>query len=208
MWYRRHAMAVLERAMRSFVCSVTCAAALALVCAACGGSQSNAIVPGAFTPEHALLFDDGVDLIEDPEALQGRWKADFDRELDQRAEEADVVVSGVVSTVRVEQDPELRSTYHLLFRVDSALKGEPQKSELQLSAREGARGYGSVVQHRDRILERPLVAFVRYAAGENGALIPHFHLSAPSPTVTTALQRREAADNPHRVKVIEHTQKD
>jgi hypothetical protein len=200
-------MKVSGRVLRSRLRSAGCAALLALACTDCGGSQSQAAAPAEFTAEHALLFDDGVDLIEDPSGLQGRWKVDFDRELDQRAEAADLVVNGTVTTVRVEQNPELRSTFHLIFRVDDALKGETNETQLQLSSREGARGYGSVVQHRDRVLQRPLVAFVRYAPGENGAVVAHFHLTAPSQTVTSVLQRREAADNPHRVKVIEHTQK-
>lgn len=171
----------------------------------CGGTQKFP-EPGEFTPEHARLFDDGLDLIEDPEALQGAWKSDFEVELDRRASEADLVVSGKVTTLRVEQDPEMRSNFHLLFHPEVTLKGETDDSELQLSSREGAAGYGSVQQHGERMLDRNFVAFVRYAKDENGARVAHFHLSAPSPLVTRTLERRDAKDNPHRVQVIEHTQ--
>ncbi len=181
-------------------------ACAAVACAGCGGAQTKGVTPGEFTAEHGVLFDDGVDLIEDPEGLQGRWKSDYELELEQRAEAADLVVSGVVTTVRVEQDPEMRHTFHLLLRRDDVLKGETDEPEFALTSREGARGYGSVSQHRDRMLEQPFVAFIRYAEGEGGEAVAHFHLSRPSPTVISTLERRDAKDNPHRVKVIEHTQ--
>lgn len=173
---------------------------------ACGGS-STLPEPGEFTPEHAQLFDDGVDLIEDPDALQGAWKSDFEIELDRRAAEADLIVSGKITTLRVEQDPEQRSTFHLLFHNAVTMKGETSESELALASREGAAGYGSVQQHGERLLERNFVAFIRYARDETGARVAHFHLSVPSPLVTQTVERRDAKDNPHRVQVIEHTQK-
>ena len=56
------------------------------------------------------------------------------------------------------------------------------------------------------MLDQPFVAFIRYAEGEGGEAVAHFHLSRPSPAVISTLERRDAKDNPHRVKVIEHTQ--
>ena len=109
--------------------AIFCLACAALAATGCGGSQAKAVTPDEFTAEHAVLFDDGIDLIEDPEGLQGRWKSDYELELEHRAEAADVVVSGVVTTVRVEQDPEMRSTFHLLFRRDQVLKGETEEAE-------------------------------------------------------------------------------
>ena len=187
--------------------SVLCALALGmLVGAACGGSGKRVAQPGEFSARHAQLFDDGVDLIEDPDSLQGRWRSDWELELDQRLDDSDLVASGKVTTVREEIDPEQRASYHLLFLVGKAFKGEPRDrdNEVSLAAREGAAGYSSVQQNREHMMERDLVVFVRYAVDPDGAVTPHFHLMPTSPAVTRGLQRFEAKQNPHRIQVIEH----
>jgi hypothetical protein len=178
-----------------------------LLAAACGGSSKRVAQPGEFTAQHVALYDDGVDLIEDPDALQGRWRSDWEVELDQRIEDADAVVQGKVTTLREEINPEGRATYHLLFRIDRTLHGSPRGKEISLAAREGAPGYASVEQHRTHVIERELVAFVRYAVNPTtGEVAPHFHLMPPSPALTRGLQRHDAKENPHRVKIIEHKQ--
>ena len=182
--------------------------ACAFVCAlACGGSEKRVAQPGEFTTEHAALYDDGVDLIEDPDALQGKWRSDWEVELDRRLDDADLVALGKVTTLREEINPEGRATYHLLFRVDRAYRGKPRGDEISLAAREGAAGYASVQQYREHVIERMLVAFVRYAVNPTtGEVSPHFHLMPPSAAVTRGIQRYEEKQNPHRVKVIEHKQ--
>ena len=179
-----------------------------LCVAACGGSGKRVVQPGEFTAQHAALYDDGVDLIEDPDSLQGRWRSDWEVELDQRLDDADLVALGKVTALREEINPEGRATYHLLFRVDRAYRGKPRGQEISLASREGAAGYASVEQHREHVIERELVAFVRYAVNPTtGAVAPHFHLMPPSAAVTRGIQRHDAKLNPHRVKVIEHKHK-
>jgi hypothetical protein len=183
----------------------------AWLCAAgafgCGGSGKRVAQPGEFTEQHAVIFDDGVDLIEDPDSLQGRWRTDFEVELDQRFEDADLVAHGKVTTVREEIDPESNASFHLLFRVGKTYKGSAGRDEISLAAREGAAGYASVAQHRQHIMEREMVVFVRRAVGEDGAVTPHFHLMPPSPAVTRGLKRYDARQHPNRITVIEHKQK-
>ena len=71
-----------------------------------------------------VLFDDGVDLIEDPEGLQGRWKSDWETRARRSAPKRPTwSASGEVTTVRIEQDPEMRSTFHLLFRIEQRAQG-------------------------------------------------------------------------------------
>jgi hypothetical protein len=181
--------------------------ACALLCAACGGSSKRVAQPGEFTTQHAVIYDDGVDLIEDPDSLQGRWHSDWEVELDQRLDDADLVAQGKVTTLREEINPEGRATYHLLFQIDRTFRGSPRGKELSLAAREGSAGYASVEQHKVHVIERELVAFVRYAVNPTtGEVAPHFHLMPPSPAVTRGIQRHDAKLNPHRVKVIEHKQ--
>jgi hypothetical protein len=183
--------------------------ALLLCASACGGSGASVVKPGEFNAQHALLFDDGVDLIEDPSGLSGRWRDDWESELGQRLELADVVASGTVSTVREEIDPEGHASYHVLFRVHKAFKGKPRGSEIILGSHEGASGFASIEQHREHMVDRNMIVFVRYAAGTDtslSAVTPHFHMMPPSDAVARALQRYDARQNPHRIQVIEHKQ--
>jgi hypothetical protein len=183
-----------------------CALIAALLCASACGSDKRVVQPGEFTKQHELLFDDGVDLIEDPDALQGRWLSDWQRELEQRLEDADVVASGRVTTVREEINPEQRASFHLLFLKRKAFKGKP-RNELSLSAAEGASGYASVQQNREHVIDRDMIVFVRYAVSADGAVTPHFHLMPQSKAVMRGLQRFDAQQNPHRIQIIEHKQK-
>ena len=182
-------------------------ACLGLGVAACGGSEKRVAKPGEFTPQHAALYDDGVDLIEDPDSLQGRWRSDWELELDQRLADSDLVALGKVTTLREEINPEGRATYHLLFRVDRAYRGQARAKEISLASREGASGYASIAQHREHMIDRPLIGFVRYAVHPvTGEVSPHFHLMPPSDAVSRGIERYDARLNPHRVKVIEHKQ--
>lgn len=179
---------------------------LAPFASACGSQAAGAAEAAEFTPRHAALFDDGADLIENPEGLQGRWRSDWEADLDERLAEADWVATGKVATIHVEVDPENRATYHLVFKIDRTLKGEPPGGELSLGSREGAAGYASLQQHRSHLLNRGFVAFVRYV-NDAGTRVPHFHLMPPSGAILRAVERHDAKRDPHRVKIIEHRQR-
>jgi hypothetical protein len=173
---------------------------------ACGGSATRS-APLEFTARHAELFDDGIDLIGDPDGLQGRWRSDWEADADARVAEADWIAAGTVTAIRVETDPEGRISYHVQLRIERKLKGEPPEGEVSMASREGAAGYASVRQQRAYMLQRGFVALVRYAAGEAGGRpVAHFHLSPPSAGLTRAVERDEAKRDPNRIKVIEHRQ--
>ena len=154
-----------------------------------------------------MLFDDGVDLIEDPDALQGRWKDEWERELDDRIAQSDFVSTGAVKTIRVEVNPEGRESYHLTFEVDRNLKGNAPRGQISLSSRGGASGYASLDQYRERMLNRELVAFVRYAKEQSGAVVTHFHLAPPSEAIKRGIGRSEAGPHKKHIQVIEHHNK-
>jgi hypothetical protein len=183
-----------------------CALLLAAVFA-CGGGGSRGLgsTQPLSTREHDL-FDDGVDLIENPEGLSGRWKEDWDRDLNDRLASSDLVVTGTVTTLRSEVDPERRTSYHLVFDVDRALVGEPGAGEIVLISRDGDTGYGSVVQHRDHVLRRSVLAFIKYGAGPDGTSVPHFHLAAPSQVALKRIHEYNERKTPNRVVVIERAE--
>jgi hypothetical protein len=181
--------------------------ALALCWAACGSQTAQGPrVRSEFTVDDAVLFEDGVDLIEDPEQLVGQWKVDWDRDLDRRVAQSDLVALGTVTTLHADVDLEHRTTYQIVFRIERTLEGERPPSEIILVSRQGAGGYASVTEHRDHLLERKLAVFVKYAPGEAGAVVGHFHLSAPSKVVLQRMEQYEAQKHPASVRIIEHRQ--
>jgi hypothetical protein len=177
---------------------------------ACGGAEQvvrrEPLPP--LTEEQAVLFDDGVDLIEDPAALEGRWYEDWQQELERRLAEADEVALGKVQTVRADVDLSRRTSYRVVFTVEHAFKGDPG-NELTLSVRDSALGYASVERNRERLLQRTFVAFIKRAGSDDGLAVevPHFHLTPPSAPLDKRLERFEADQRPNTIKIIEHEQR-
>ena len=173
--------------------------------ASCGASRGSSMRPHAeFTAEDARLFEDGVDLIENPDQLEGQWKLDWDRDLDRRVAQSDLIVIGTVNTLRDDVDLDQNTSYQIVLATERALVGEKPGSEMILISRQGATGYSSVQEHRGHLLGRKLIAFVRYAIGENDAAVAHFHLSSPSEAVTARIDTFEAQRRPSSVKIVEH----
>lgn len=157
-----------------------------------------------FTADDAKSFEDGADLIEDPDQLEGQWRLDWDRDLDRRIAQSDLIVLGTVTTLRAETDLEHHTSYQIVLGIERALEGDKPKGELTLTSREGASGYSSVVEHHDRFLNRQLVAFLKYAAGpEGGPVIAHFHLSVPSKVVLERVAAYDAKKRPTSVQIVE-----
>ncbi len=156
------------------------------------------------TEAQAQLFDDGVDLMEDPAALEGRWYDEWSQDLERRLSESDEVVVGTVRTVRADVDLSRRTSYRVVFAVERVLRGKPGK-ELTLASREGAVGYSSMERYRQRLLERRFVAFIKRAGDESAPDVRHFHLTPPSPQLDQRLERFEADQRPQVIKVIEHS---
>jgi hypothetical protein len=178
---------------------------MALWVAACAGAGAARREPAQpLTSAQARLFDDGVDLIADPEALQGEWRDDWEREVEQRLEQADVVVVGRVRAVSTDVDLQRRVSFRVALDVERVVRGDEVPGELSLVSLEGAIGYPSLERQRERILQRELVAFVRRAGGDAGERL-HFHLSAPSPALTRHLDAHDAAAKSDTIEVIEHT---
>lgn len=177
-----------------------------LLSAACGGGKPGAGSTVALSAREHALFDDGVDLIENPEGLSGRWKEDWDRDLEERIASSDLVATGSVNTLRTEVDPERSTSYHLVLEIKRTLIGEPFSDELLLISRDGDTGYGSVVQHRDHVLRRAVLAFIKYGAGPEGESVPYFHLAAPSKVALERVRAYKERKTPNRVVLIKRGQ--
>jgi hypothetical protein len=183
-----------------------------IVCGACGGSQGmhGKFRPSSeFTTRDTGLFEDGVDLIEDPQGLEGQWRDDWESDLNDRIARSDVIAVGTVNTLRTDLDLEHNTNYRVVFDFERSLQGEPPSNELNLASRTGAPGYSSIDRDHDKILNRRFIVFMKYAPGSEGdeeAVIAHFHLSPLSQVVLERITQFKESKEPTHIRVIEHTQ--
>jgi hypothetical protein len=157
-------------------------AGLVIAGVGCGAAQPVEVVVTPFTSQHEAVFENGVDLIRDPEGADGGWLASWEEDTDRRVTLADVVAVVTVRTLRTDVDLDRNETYRVIVHVDRELLGHMDE-EITLAVREGESGYASVRTNVDRVLEQPFVAFVKWQRDDDGAIRPRWHLSPASDPV-------------------------
>jgi hypothetical protein len=186
--------------------AAVCAAFAAFAIAACGGSAAtNASTLPKFTEADAAYFDDGVDLVRDPQGVGGLWQAEWERELGERVARAEFVVVAFVHTLRTDVDLDRRTHYRLVAQVERALSGTAPDGDLTLVSREDAPGYVTVQSHHENVLEQKFVVFARRYRDAVGVPVLHWHLAPASEAVLRQVQARLEASSPtfREVRVIE-----
>lgn len=159
----------------------------------CGGSVDTArAVASPFSVEDETLFDSGVEFLEDPSHLSGRWREAWERELSGRVERADLIFVGGVESSREGQDGKGRPFLDLTAEVDRTLKGKQGRS-LALRARERDPGFSGLVRAGDRLYSSPFVVFVKWNDEGDGSVRARFHLAYASAFVINAV--REEVDS-------------
>ena len=183
---------------------------LVLTIAACGGGaaeQARTVTP--FTAEHELMFENGLDLVRDPEVLEGPWLDTWEEELDARVTMADAVLLVTVATIRQDTDLDRRETFRLIVRVDERYLGEVD-DELTLVVREGDRGYGSIETNQARMLDQQLIVFIKWQQDEEtGDIRARWHLAQATSQIAARvrgllLRRRDVGQPRGRRRVIVH----
>lgn len=169
--------------------------ALLLVSGACGGKSPSKVEYTQTTPEQERVFEHGVDFVAALEGLEGRWRDDWDRDLQTRVASADFIGTIKVKTLLTETDPEQRVTHRLVGTVERTLTGKADK-EIELRVREGQPGFPTVHENLQRIQDRDFVAFVKWYRDDVGERAAHFHLSPASDVIvgqtesTVALKKK------------------
>jgi hypothetical protein len=155
---------------------------------ACGGSTSGGAgaVKSPFLPEDEALFDGGVEFVDDPEKLTGRWREDWERELSDRVARADAVFIGEVVATRLGADVRGESFVDIGFSVQKKLLGKLGGS-VELRSRTGDAGHRTLARAGDRLLGGNYVAFVKWVE-EDGKVRGRFHLAHASRFVLSAVQ--------------------
>lgn len=177
--------------------------ALGSLLCACGGSTPR--TGAAFTENDHLLFDDSVDLISDPTALEGQWRTDWSGTLDGRVRDADVVAYVTVRTVRTDVDLEHRATMRVVPEVERELLGDFEVEDLLVS--ESEPGFSAVRTNERSLLGRRFVVFLRWEA-TGTTIAARWHLSPAEREVTDRveylLERRGVSTGRGRVFVHEN----
>jgi hypothetical protein len=181
------------------------AASLLLLTAACGGAQTTAVV-APLTPEQIRAFDHGVDFVTTLEGMEGRWRDDWDRDLQVRVASADLIAAVTVRTLRTDTDPMQRVTYRLVAHVDRELVGGQHDKELELAVHEGQAGYLSVRENMSRIADKQYVAYVkRGSLGESDWHLSHASDQVLTETESKITQLLRAPKKDSSERVIVHT---
>jgi len=164
--------------------SLTCLPAPLLT--ACGGASAKVSYTPA-TPEQERVFEHGVDFVAALEGLEGRWREDYDRDLQQRVAAADFIGIVKIGTTLTETDPEQRVTYRLVGSVKRTIAGADLK-DLELRVRQGQLGFPTIQENLQRIDQREFVVFVKWYQDDQGERAAHFHLSPASEQIVTATE--------------------
>jgi len=155
-----------------------------LLAVACGAAKPSTKLSPPLTAEQAKSFESGVDFVASLEGIEGRWRDDWDKDLETRVTSADVIALVTVRTLRTDTDPEQKVTHRLLARVDRELVGKAGK-EIELAVKADEIGFNSVHDNLGRMGDKQFVAYLR-----RGPESLHWHLSPASDQVVTETESR------------------
>lgn len=151
--------------------------------AGCGGATrpSGAV----FTAEELMLFGNGADYAQDPDALGGQWKQQWERDQQARVEIADAVAIATVDSVSHDETGGEAPYIRLVLSVTSRLYGTMDE-ELTLRVEQVDPGYASIDGKQRALLEQSFVLALRWQrlSAESTEVEPRFHLTpATEPNV-------------------------
>jgi hypothetical protein len=156
------------------------------VVTACGGSTPKTNYSPT-TPEQERVFEHGVDFVAALEGLEGRWRDDYERDLQERVAGSDFIGIVKVVTLLTETDPEQRVTHRLVGTIQRTVAGTDLK-DVELRVREGQLGFPTVHENLQRIEQREFVVFVKWYQDDQGERAAHFHLSPASEQIVSATE--------------------
>lgn len=193
-----------HRSRLLLVTSLALALATAFGCKSAGGVSGTHVPSSPFMEADKLLFEDGVDMIGEPDGLSGRWAEDWSTELRDRVQRSDLIAVLTVNTLRTEVSPDQRSTHWLVAEVGDVLKGE-YNGELGLATMESSIGFDTVERERANILHKPMVVFAKWVADDAGVVRAHWHLAPATKNIVSAVRLALAGAEPTKTSIVEHT---
>lgn len=183
---------------------------LSVVMVLCACASSNGVVRPStpFSAQDQKLFDDGADLLGDPDALEGKWGVDWDTEMRGRVQSSDIIAVVAVTTLRTDVDPQGHTTYRIVVEPSHVWKGKIPPDGLTLSVKEGAIGYATIDQQKQNILNTSFIAFVKWYETPEGTVDAHWHMSiATEPVVRRVRTHMEQEAPTHDTIIQTHVNK-
>lgn len=171
----------------------------------CGGAAAGgAAKPSSpFTAQDARVFDEAVDLLADPESLEGAWADSWRRDLDTCTGRADVVSVVSVETIVADIDPQGRKTFRLVPVPVRGLRGAlPTGTSLRV--RQDSPGYASVESNREALTGGQYLLFVKWYRTDDGHVLAHWHLAQATPPVVEIVEGMLGLREPAKRRVVIH----
>jgi len=168
---------------------VSCAIAIAAVSLAaigCGGAFATGRPWDAAA--EATVFDDGIDVLDDPAKLAGEWAFRARQDLDARSNLADMVAVVTIVSVQTTKDVDGTEARRIDARVNDLLYGAAPDRSLALKSSATSLGYSLVTRHEGR-LTGSFIVFLRWFEQEDGTIGHHFHLSPSSPEISEQVRK-------------------
>lgn len=137
----------------------------------------------------ASVFDDGIDLIDDPAKLSGEWAFRAREDLDARSSLADLVAVVTIASVQTTKDMDGAEARRVDTRIEKILYGQAPEKTLVLLSSSTALGHSLIVRHEGR-LSGSFIVFLRWFDLPDGTTGHHFHLSPSSEVVFAAIGAR------------------
>lgn len=173
--------------------------------AACGGPPTTtpARPTSPFTETDLKLFDDGVDLVSDPDGLGGKWADDWNIEMRERVGRSDLIALVTVNTLLSDTDPEGHVAHRLVVQVEKVMKGKPPSNEINLSSLDSSVGFPTVDSNKTRLLHMRLLGLLKWVEQTDGSVSSHFHLVSSADTIVSRVQAHIERDMPQERTLVE-----
>jgi hypothetical protein len=155
-------------------------AAVSLAAYGCGGGF--AVGRPWDAASEATVFDDGIDLVDDPAKLSGEWAFRARQEIDARSNLADMIAVVSIGSVQTTKDMDGTEARRIDARVIDTVYGSAPDKALVLKSSASSLGNAVITRNEGR-LSGEFIVFLRWFELEDGTIGHHFHLSPNAPAI-------------------------
>jgi hypothetical protein len=146
------------------------------------GACATTVIQGrSFSDSERRFFDDGIDVVEDVDSLQGQYGFEEREALDARCNLADVIAEVTIVAVHDNEDAAGVAVKRLEVTINRLFYGEMRSGEFLLSSNANALGYTLLTRHEAALGGRKIMFLRTFFPGEgNDSSGHHFHLTPAS----------------------------
>jgi hypothetical protein len=168
----------MEDSMRR--CWAVAIAVLSVAAIGCGGGF--AVGRPWDAAGEATVFDDGIDMVDDPAKLSGEWAFRARQDLDARSNLADMIAVVNIVSIQTMKDVDGTEARRVDTRIVRILYGATPDKALVLKSSATSLGNALITRYEGR-LSGDFVVFLRWFEQKDGTIGHHFHFSPSSPQI-------------------------